>query len=155
MEQGYWEKISACVTHASSTLSWLAALPGKTEQLVDNSPRDLSWAYFIAEIHRNSNVVSVMSPAGCSHVNSFKVENWKQNLRVIYQCFVWSGSAETRKRKVNKIHQSPVVHCIGPSFSMPTRINLSKANRRVIRNANAFCFIWFIFTKAMIPGLGC
>ncbi|XP_058851964.1 ubiquitin carboxyl-terminal hydrolase 22-A-like isoform X2 [Acipenser ruthenus] len=41
-----------------------------------------------------------MSPAGCSHVNSFKVENWKQNLRVIYQCFVWSGTAETRKRKV-------------------------------------------------------
>nr|XP_006637079.2 PREDICTED: ubiquitin carboxyl-terminal hydrolase 22 [Lepisosteus oculatus] len=41
-----------------------------------------------------------MSPAGCSHVNSFKVENWKQNLRLIYQCFVWSGTAETRKRKV-------------------------------------------------------
>lgn len=41
-----------------------------------------------------------MSPAGCPHVNSFKVDNWKQNLRVIYQCFVWSGSAETRKRKV-------------------------------------------------------
>lgn len=61
-----------------------------------------------------------MSPAGCSHVNGFKVDNWKQNLRVIYQCFVWSGSAETRKRKVNKIHQSPVVHCIGPSFPMPS-----------------------------------
>lgn len=43
-----------------------------------------------------------MGPAGCSHVNGFKVENWKQNLRVIYQCFVWSGSAETRKRKVNR-----------------------------------------------------
>lgn len=42
-----------------------------------------------------------MSPAGCSHVNAFKVDNWKQNLRVIYQCFVWSGSAETRKRKIN------------------------------------------------------
>lgn len=41
-----------------------------------------------------------MSPAGCPHVNNFKVDNWKQNLRVIYQCFVWSGSAETRKRKV-------------------------------------------------------
>ncbi|TRY64549.1 hypothetical protein DNTS_008224 [Danionella cerebrum] len=40
-----------------------------------------------------------MSPAGCSHVNGFKVDNWKQNLRVIYQCFVWSGSVETRKRK--------------------------------------------------------
>lgn len=65
---------------------------------------------------------SVMSPAGCSHVNGFKVDNWKQNLRVIYQCFVWSGSAETRKRKVNKIHQNPVVHCIGPSFPMPSRI---------------------------------
>ncbi|XP_028908137.1 ubiquitin carboxyl-terminal hydrolase 22 isoform X1 [Ornithorhynchus anatinus] len=41
-----------------------------------------------------------MSPAGCSHVNSFKVDNWRQNLRVIYQCFVWSGTPETRKRKV-------------------------------------------------------
>lgn len=43
-----------------------------------------------------------MSPpaAGCCHVTGFKVENWKQNLRAIYQCFVWSGSAETRKRKV-------------------------------------------------------
>ncbi|KAJ8333171.1 hypothetical protein SKAU_G00420670 [Synaphobranchus kaupii] len=40
-----------------------------------------------------------MSPAGCSHVNGFKVDNWKQNLRVIYQCFVWTGTAETRKRK--------------------------------------------------------
>lgn len=44
--------------------------------------------------------VTTMSPAGCPHVNNFKVDNWKQNLRVIYQCFVWSGSAETRKRKV-------------------------------------------------------
>lgn len=43
-----------------------------------------------------------MSPAGCSHVNGFKVDNWKQNLRVIYQCFVWTGTAETRKRKVKK-----------------------------------------------------
>lgn len=43
----------------------------------------------------------VMSPAGCSHVNSFKADNWKQSLRVIYQCFVWSGTAESRKRKVS------------------------------------------------------
>lgn len=43
-----------------------------------------------------------MSPAGCSHVNGYKVDNWKQNLRVIYQCFVWSGTAETRRRKVKK-----------------------------------------------------
>ncbi|GAA6097585.1 ubiquitin carboxyl-terminal hydrolase 22-like isoform X2 [Tachysurus ichikawai] len=41
-----------------------------------------------------------MCPAGCSHVNGFKVDNWKQNLRVIYQCFVWTGTAETRRRKV-------------------------------------------------------
>lgn len=52
-----------------------------------------------------------MSPpaAGCCHVTGFKVENWKQNLRAIYQCFVWSGSAETRKRKVPgaaRIHPS-------------------------------------------------
>lgn len=85
-------------------------------------------------------MVSVMSPAGCSHVNGFKVDNWKQNLRVIYQCFVWSGSAETRKRKVNKIHQSPVVQCIGPSFSTPSRVTVSNANRGVIRQANVISF---------------
>ncbi|XP_068100986.1 ubiquitin carboxyl-terminal hydrolase 22-A [Hyperolius riggenbachi] len=50
-----------------------------------------------------------MSPAGCSHVNSFKVENWKQNLRAIYQCFVWSGTPETRKRKA----KSCVCHMCG------------------------------------------
>ncbi|TWW54537.1 Ubiquitin carboxyl-terminal hydrolase 22 [Takifugu flavidus] len=43
-----------------------------------------------------------MSPAGCSHVNGYKVDNWKQNLRVIYQCFVWTGTAETRRRKVEQ-----------------------------------------------------
>ncbi|KAM4624535.1 ubiquitin carboxyl-terminal hydrolase 22 [Polymixia lowei] len=50
-----------------------------------------------------------MSPAGCPHVNSYKVDNWKQNLRVIYQCFVWSGSAETRKRKA----KSCICHMCG------------------------------------------
>ncbi|XP_056662398.1 ubiquitin carboxyl-terminal hydrolase 22 isoform X2 [Monodelphis domestica] len=50
-----------------------------------------------------------MSPAGCSHVNSFKVENWRQNLRVIYQCFVWSGTPETRKRKA----KSCICHMCG------------------------------------------
>uniref|UniRef100_A0A3P9HMA2 Ubiquitin carboxyl-terminal hydrolase n=1 Tax=Oryzias latipes TaxID=8090 RepID=A0A3P9HMA2_ORYLA len=40
-----------------------------------------------------------MSPAGCPHVGGFKVGGWRQNLRLIYQCFVWSGSAETRTRK--------------------------------------------------------
>lgn len=42
-----------------------------------------------------------MSPAGCPHVGGFKVGGWRQNLRLIYQCFVWSGSAETRTRKVS------------------------------------------------------
>lgn len=42
----------------------------------------------------------VVTPPGCAHLGSFKVDNWKQNLRAIYQCFVWSGSAEARKRKV-------------------------------------------------------
>lgn len=130
------------------------ALPGKTEQLVDNSPRDFSWAYFIAEIQRNSNVCSVMSPAGCSHVNGFKVDNWKQNLRVIYQCFVWSGSAETRKRKVNKIHQSPVVHCIGPSFPMPSRIAPSNTNGRVIRVIYFQQGIW-IHVHPYVHASGC
>ncbi|KAA8581066.1 hypothetical protein FQN60_002647 [Etheostoma spectabile] len=53
--------------------------------------------------------VTTMSPAGCPHVNGFKVDNWKQNLRVIYQCFVWSGSAETRKRKA----KSCICHMCG------------------------------------------
>ncbi|XP_058391205.1 ubiquitin carboxyl-terminal hydrolase 51 [Diceros bicornis minor] len=39
-------------------------------------------------------------PTGCSHVESFKVvKNWKKNLRLIYQRFVWSGTPETRKHK--------------------------------------------------------
>lgn len=42
-----------------------------------------------------------VAPPGCSHLGSFKVDNWKQNLRAIYQCFVWSGTAEARKRKVS------------------------------------------------------
>ncbi|XP_044906887.1 ubiquitin carboxyl-terminal hydrolase 51 isoform X4 [Felis catus] len=38
-------------------------------------------------------------PTGCSHVESFKVaKNWRKNLRLIYQRFVWSGTPETRKR---------------------------------------------------------
>lgn len=41
-----------------------------------------------------------VAPSGCPHLGSFKVDNWKQNLRAIYQCFVWSGTAEARKRKV-------------------------------------------------------
>lgn len=44
----------------------------------------------------------VVTPPGCSHLSSFKVDNWKQNLRAIYQCFVWSGTAEARKRKVRQ-----------------------------------------------------
>lgn len=45
----------------------------------------------------------VVTPPGCSHLSSFKVDNWKQNLRAIYQCFVWSGTAEARKRKVRQL----------------------------------------------------
>ncbi|MFT7797980.1 ubiquitin carboxyl-terminal hydrolase 22 isoform X1 [Arapaima gigas] len=54
-----------------------------------------------------------MSPAGCSHVSGFKVDNWKQNLRVIYQCFVWSGTAETRRRKA----KSCICHMCGAHLS--------------------------------------
>lgn len=46
-----------------------------------------------------------MTPPGCAHLGSFKVDNWKQNLRAIYQCFVWSGSAEARKRKVHPLQR--------------------------------------------------
>ncbi|KAF0872587.1 UBP22 hydrolase, partial [Crocuta crocuta] len=61
-------------------------------------------------------------PPGCSHLSSFKVDNWKQNLRAIYQCFVWSGTAEARKRKakscvchvcgvhLNRLHSC--LHCV-------------------------------------------
>lgn len=49
----------------------------------------------------------VVTPPGCSHLSSFKVDNWKQNLRAIYQCFVWSGTAEARKRKVTPLPASP------------------------------------------------
>uniref|UniRef100_A0A8C6KPY2 Ubiquitin carboxyl-terminal hydrolase n=1 Tax=Nothobranchius furzeri TaxID=105023 RepID=A0A8C6KPY2_NOTFU len=51
----------------------------------------------------------VIPPAGCSHVNGYKVDNWRQNLRVIYQCFVWSGTAETRRRKA----KSCICHMCG------------------------------------------
>lgn len=51
----------------------------------------------------------VVTPPGCSHLSGFKVDNWKQNLRAIYQCFVWSGTAEARKRKA----KSCVCHVCG------------------------------------------
>ncbi|XP_045658252.1 LOW QUALITY PROTEIN: ubiquitin carboxyl-terminal hydrolase 27-like [Ursus americanus] len=51
-----------------------------------------------------------VGPPGCSHVNSFKVgENWRQELRVIYQCFVWCGTPETRKSKA----KSCICHVCG------------------------------------------
>lgn len=49
----------------------------------------------------------VVTPPGCTHLSSFKVDNWKQNLRAIYQCFVWCGTAEARKRKVSPIPPTP------------------------------------------------
>lgn len=49
----------------------------------------------------------VVTPPGCTHLSSFKVDNWKQNLRAIYQCFVWCGTAEARKRKVSPIPPPP------------------------------------------------
>ncbi|KAK1799003.1 hypothetical protein P4O66_007269 [Electrophorus voltai] len=66
----------------------------QTQFLASNSSR----TRFLTSVTQ-LDVASVMCPAGCSHVNGFKVDNWKQNLRVIYQCFVWSGTAETRRRK--------------------------------------------------------
>ncbi|XP_036161508.1 ubiquitin carboxyl-terminal hydrolase 27 [Myotis myotis] len=51
-----------------------------------------------------------VGPPGCSHVNSFKVgENWRQGLRVIYQCFVWCRTPETRKSKA----KSCICHVCG------------------------------------------
>ncbi|XP_057566831.1 ubiquitin carboxyl-terminal hydrolase 22-like [Hippopotamus amphibius kiboko] len=46
---------------------------------------------------------------GCVHLGGFKRDNWRQNLRAIYQCFLWSGSAEARKRKA----KSCVCHMCG------------------------------------------
>ena len=58
----------------------------------------------------------VVTPPGCAHLGSFKVDNWKQNLRAIYQCFVWSGSAEARKRKVRPpATRGGVCVCVCPS----------------------------------------
>ncbi|XP_024420364.1 ubiquitin carboxyl-terminal hydrolase 22 [Desmodus rotundus] len=51
----------------------------------------------------------VVTPPGCTHLSSFKVDNWKQNLRAIYQCFVWCGTAEARKRKA----KSCICHVCG------------------------------------------
>ncbi|XP_077019453.1 ubiquitin carboxyl-terminal hydrolase 22 [Tamandua tetradactyla] len=51
----------------------------------------------------------VSTAHGCAHLSAFKVDNWKQNLRAIYQCFVWSGTAEARKRKA----KSCVCHVCG------------------------------------------
>lgn len=79
--------------------------PGKLATASPFGP-GLRWGIrtgFTAQRTQKPDAVTTMSPAGCPHVNSFKVDNWKQNLRVIYQCFVWSGSAETRKRKVTRV----------------------------------------------------
>ncbi|XP_024120216.1 ubiquitin carboxyl-terminal hydrolase 22 isoform X2 [Oryzias melastigma] len=54
-----------------------------------------------------------MSPAGCPHVGGWKADGWRQNLRLIYRCFVWSGSAETRTRKA----KSCVCHACGAHLS--------------------------------------
>ncbi|XP_038675806.1 ubiquitin carboxyl-terminal hydrolase 22 isoform X2 [Scyliorhinus canicula] len=66
-----------------------------------------------------------MSPAGCSHVNSFKADNWKQSLRVIYQCFVWSGTAESRKRKAENTQQHDMED-VSDVISYPVFRNTSK-----------------------------
>ncbi|RVE55648.1 hypothetical protein OJAV_G00234070 [Oryzias javanicus] len=54
-----------------------------------------------------------MSPAGCPHVGGWKADGWRQNLRLIYRCFVWTGSAETRTRKA----RSCVCHVCGAHLS--------------------------------------
>ncbi|XP_036308136.1 ubiquitin carboxyl-terminal hydrolase 22 isoform X2 [Pipistrellus kuhlii] len=54
-----------------------------------------------------------VAPPGCTHLSSFKVDNWKQNLRAIYQCFVWGGTAEARRRKA----KSCVCHVCGVHLS--------------------------------------
>ncbi|KAF0025116.1 hypothetical protein F2P81_021997 [Scophthalmus maximus] len=64
---------------------------------------------FVQKRTAEPDAVTAMSPAGCPHVSGFKVDNWKQNLRVVYQCFVWSGSAETRRRKA----KSCICHMCG------------------------------------------
>ncbi|XP_006902972.1 PREDICTED: ubiquitin carboxyl-terminal hydrolase 22-A-like [Elephantulus edwardii] len=51
-----------------------------------------------------------VGPPSCCHVNNFKVgENWRQELRLIYQCFVWCGTPETRKSKA----KSCICHVCG------------------------------------------
>lgn len=72
----------------------------------------------------------VVTPPGCSHLSSFKVDNWKQNLRAIYQCFVWSGTAEARKRKVRQplppaAPRAPRNCGVGRKRSLPLRCSLA------------------------------
>ncbi|XP_051523245.1 ubiquitin carboxyl-terminal hydrolase 22 isoform X1 [Myxocyprinus asiaticus] len=107
-----------------------------------------------------------MSPAGCSHVTSFKVENWKQNLRVIYQCFVWSGSAETRKRKakscichmcgahLNRLHSC--LHCVFFGCFSKKHIHEHAKNKRHnlaidLLYGGIYCFVCqdYIYDKDM------
>lgn len=71
-----------------------------------------------------------MSPAGCSHVNGYKVDNWKQNLRVIYQCFVWSGTAETRRRKVKKPNGKLQRYLIRKTKKSEMFLNMAQADTR-------------------------
>ncbi|XP_034341545.1 ubiquitin carboxyl-terminal hydrolase 51 [Arvicanthis niloticus] len=50
--------------------------------------------------YRLLEVGSNKGPSGCSHIESFKVaKNWRRNLRMLYQRFIWSETPETRKRK--------------------------------------------------------
>uniref|UniRef100_A0A671LSC8 Ubiquitin carboxyl-terminal hydrolase n=1 Tax=Sinocyclocheilus anshuiensis TaxID=1608454 RepID=A0A671LSC8_9TELE len=107
-----------------------------------------------------------MSPAGCSHVNGFKVDNWKQNLRVIYQCFVWSGSVETRKRKakscichlcgahLNRLHSC--LHCVFFGCFSKKHIHEHAKNKRHnlaidLLYGGIYCFVCqdYIYDKDM------
>ncbi|KAK2110606.1 hypothetical protein P7K49_010352 [Saguinus oedipus] len=65
-----------------------------------------------------------VAPPGCSHLGSFKVDNWKQNLRAIYQCFVWSGTAEARKRKAREGKQEELVQQVRKRLEEELMANL-------------------------------
>ncbi|KAL6477192.1 hypothetical protein MHYP_G00156910 [Metynnis hypsauchen] len=80
-----------------------------------------------------------MCPAGCSHVNGFKVDNWKQNLRVIYQCFVWSGTAETRRRKVSGGETKRRLARLGPARPGPANPAGLRWDRVMLTEHNLNC----------------
>ncbi|KAG7256690.1 hypothetical protein CRUP_011289, partial [Coryphaenoides rupestris] len=106
-----------------------------------------------------------MSPAGCSHVSGYKVDDdWRRNLRVVYQSFVWSGSADTRSRKscichicgahLNRLHSC--LYCVFFGCFTKKHIHEHAKNKRHnlavdLLYGGIYCFVCqdYIYDKEM------